>query len=74
MRNSTNTKIIICDMCKGSGVTHYSELEDYHRSEYKDHDLICTNCLGQGRLEEVTTVKITPYTPEGILLSKADHS
>jgi DnaJ-class molecular chaperone len=70
--SSTNTKIIICEKCRGTGVVHKSELEDYHRGEYREWDEICPTCHGAGRLEELTTVTIKPYVPDGILLGVGD--
>lgn len=56
-------EILICNACKGTGLTEHSELVDYHKHEYDYWDDICSECKGSGRLlKKVMTIeKITPY-------------
>lgn len=59
-------EIILCTTCKGTGVTQYNEMTDYHKREYNTHIEDCKHCNGTGRLKKITTVtfecfnKITP--------------
>ena len=70
----SDTKIIMCETCTGSGVVHQRELEDPHRGEYKEWNEICTRCLGSGRLIKTTSIEINPYIPEDFQLSKPEDS
>ena len=65
-----NTKeILICEGCSGSGIVQQSELEDYHKGEYRYWNTVCTMCKGNGRLLKTTEVTIVPYdNPEVSLL------
>jgi len=59
---SQTTEIIICSRCKGIGIIENSELEDYHKGEYRYWNTVCEFCNGTGR-QQVETINssITPY-------------
>jgi len=62
-RESISTKISICVECEGKGTISKSELQDYHKGEYRYWDVLCGVCKGSGRQQTVITAntEITPY-------------
>ena len=65
-----SSKIIICDVCKGSGKLEQSEIEDYHHNDYIFWDEKCLSCNGYGRLIETTEVTTRKMTNEDFKLRK----
>ena len=54
-------EIILCNKCNGEGVRHHSELQDYHKGEYRYWTTTCPTCEGSGRLEMEVITTFTPY-------------
>lgn len=46
--------IVLCSICKGSGVYLKEELTDYHRGDYDTRYEFCATCGGEGRMIECT--------------------
>ena len=61
-------EIIVCPECKGYGKKDKSELEDYHRNEYRHWDEACKNCNGLGRIKKITTIKHKILTKKDLTL------
>lgn len=59
-----NSKILLCDNCKGRGKIRYEKMVDYHKHEYNYEDKPCYSCKGSGRIVETTVIKRRPYNPE----------
>lgn len=59
-RLHTYTEVIICEICKGTGVYTWKELEDYHKGDYETMYAKCDKCKGTGRL--LKTKKYMEYT------------
>lgn len=57
MKN-TESKIILCLGCGGTGKIEQSELEDYHNNISNYWDEECPSCDGFGRLIEETMVEV----------------
>jgi DnaJ-class molecular chaperone len=58
----SESRIIICPDCKGSGKSECNELDDPHHNDYWEWDEICTECGGEGRIMQtvnITTRKLT---------------
>ena len=70
MQKMKESKILICKTCKGKGTTEHSELQDYHRGEYKYWNEVCWKCKGTGRLLQTITTKIktVPYDNSEVTL------
>lgn len=60
---SETSEVIICKQCEGTGLVGHSELQDYHKGEYRYWNTVCGICKGTGRLKKVVTIteEITPY-------------
>jgi len=67
------TKIIICDVCNGSGKIEESECVDYHHNDYDYWDKMCTRCNGLGRLKETTIVETSILTPKYLKIRERDN-
>lgn len=63
-------EIIVCDNCKGHGTIGQSELEDYHRGEYRYWNTVCTKCNGSGRMMQVVTTTVEPYDNSEVTMLK----
>lgn len=66
-------RIIICDVCKGSGKIQQEECVDYHHNDYDYWDEICTNCKGLGRLKQTITIVTVPLTKNDLMLREKDE-
>jgi len=62
-KNWHKSAITICEQCEGKGYEDKSELEDYHKGEYRYWEILCRQCKGTGRIITKTeTTEITaPY-------------
>lgn len=60
-RPQTNIDIVICDKCRGSGLTRHEELTNYHKREYDTWTTPCKTCEGSGRIEITTVTTRKPY-------------
>jgi len=62
-RTRHKSEIVICSKCEGKGHLERSELQDYHKGEYRYWDELCSHCEGSGRIitktETIETVE--PY-------------
>lgn len=68
MSEQASQVILLCDMCDGHGVTGQSELEDYHKGEYKYWNVVCQKCKGSGRLLQTTVTTLGPYDNSEVTL------
>ena len=62
----TQTSIIICGTCEGTGYTEKHEMTDYHRREYDIIKTKCRTCGGSGRLRKVVRTEVTAFVPEEV--------
>ncbi len=60
-RKHSETKVVVCYNCKGTGVFYSRHMTDYHRGEYDTKQHICHICEGSGLLSEIVVVKYEPY-------------
>jgi len=57
--NGTETEILICHACEGSGVVQMEEIEDHHNGVYRFWNEICSTCNGSGRRIKIVTIETT---------------
>lgn len=60
----TQTSIIICGTCEGTGYTERHEMTNHHKGEYDTIKTKCRLCGGSGRLRKVVTTEVTAFVPE----------
>jgi len=62
-RTHHKSSIVICSKCEGKGHNDKSELQDYHKGEYRHWEELCRYCKGSGRIitRTETTETVEPY-------------
>lgn len=52
------SKLELCESCKGYGRKEFTALVDNHSHDYK---YMCTSCSGSGIIKVTTVIERTPY-------------